>query len=166
MNWLDIVILVTLGWFAFAGLSAGILRESVTFLGAVLGVVLAGVLYQQLAEDLSVFGAEGTTARIIAFIAIFGAVFLAGQIGAVLLKGAATALMLGSVDHTAGLVFGILKGFVIVEGALILFTRYHITAVSGAIDGSFLSPVFLDGLPVLLNVLPSEFRTAVESFHA
>jgi membrane protein required for colicin V production len=164
MNWLDLVILAVLGWFAFTGLSAGILRESLTFLGAVFGILLAGLLYKRLADDLSIFTDNESAARIAAFVLIFAAVFLAGQIGAVLLKSAASMLMLGSFDHTAGLVFGLLKGFVVVEGALILCVRYHVAYVSDALPGSFLTPVFLDGLPVLLNILPAEFRTAVEKF--
>ncbi|MBI2761378.1 MAG: CvpA family protein [Chloroflexi bacterium] len=162
MNWLDFVILAVLGWFAFAGLSSGILRESLTFFGAVAGVVLAGQLYKRLADDLSIFTDNEQAARIAAFIVIFAAVFFAAQIGAILLKNAASVLMLGSLDHTAGLIFGFLKGFVLVEAALILFSRYNVDVISDAIDGSLVTPLFLDGVPLLLNVLPGEFRTAVE----
>jgi membrane protein required for colicin V production len=164
MNWLDILIIGTLIWFALAGLSAGILRESVTFLGAVVGIILAGLLYEQLADDLLVFNISNRTANIAAFLAIFAAVFFAGQIGAVLLKRPASLLMLGPIDHSAGLVLGILKGFVVVEGALILFAGYPVGQIQSAMNGSLLTPFFLKGLPILLNVLPGEFRNAVEAF--
>ncbi len=164
MNWLDLVIVAILVWFAFAGLSSGILRESVTLLGAVVGVILAGQLYKQLADDLTVFTDSDRVANISAFIAIFAAVFLGGQILATLLKRTASLLMLGSLDHFAGLVFGFLKGFIVVEAALILFAGYRVATLTSAMDGSLLTPFFLDGLPFLLNVLPSEFRTAVERF--
>ena len=164
MNWLDFLIIGALAWFALAGLSAGILRESVTLLGAVIGVILAGLLYKQLADDLLIFPINQRTANIAAFLAIFGAMFLVGQILAVLLKRAAQLLMLGSIDALAGLLFGLLKGFVVVEAALILFAGYRVGVMTEAMDGSLLTPVFLDGLPILLNVLPSEFRDAVERF--
>lgn len=164
MNWLDIVIIATLAWFAFAGLSAGILRESVTLLGTVAGVILAGQLYKRLADDLTIFTSSTRAANIAAFIAIFAAVFLAGQIAALLLKRTASLLMLGPLDHLAGLAFGLVKGFVVIEGALILFAGYRIDIITRGMDGSLLTPFFLDGLPLLLNVLPGEFRAAVERF--
>jgi membrane protein required for colicin V production len=164
MNWLDVVIVATLIWFALTGLSTGLLRESVTFLAALAGVILAGLLYERLANDLLVFNISDRTSKIIAFLSIFAAVFLAGQIGAVLLKRAASMLMLGPFDHTAGLVLGILKGFILIEAALILFALYPIDFLRTAMNGSLLTPFFLEGLPVLLNVLPGEFREAVEQF--
>ena len=166
MNWLDFVIIGALAWFALTGLSAGILRELVTLLGVVLGVILAGLLYKQLADDLLIFPINQRTAHIAAFLAIFGAMFLAGQIVAVLLKRTAQLLLLGPIDALAGLLFGLLKGFVVVEAALILFAAYRVGVMTEAMDGSLLTPIFLDGLPILLSVLPGEFRDAVERFPA
>lgn len=164
MNWLDLVIIAVLAWLALAGLSAGILREAVTLLGAVVGVALAGPLYKRLADDLLIFDISERTAHIVAFLAIFAAVWLAGQIAAILLKRVAALLMLGPLDRVGGLFFGLLKGFVVVEVVLILFAAYRIDRMTRAMDGSLLTPFFLDGLPVLLNILPGEFREAVERF--
>jgi membrane protein required for colicin V production len=164
MNWLDVLIVATIIWFALSGLSAGILRESVTFLAAVAGVIIAGQLYDPLANDLLVFNIGERTANVVAFLAIFGAVFLAGQVGAVLLKRAASLLMIGPLDQIAGLVLGIAKGIVLVEGVLILFVSYPTGFITRAINGSLLSPIFLDGIPILLSVLPQEFKDAVEQF--
>ncbi len=164
MNWLDILILAVLAWFALAGLSAGILREAVTLLAAVLGVLVAGQLYKQLAADFAIFTDRTTVATIAAFLTLLGAVLLAGQIAAVLLKRTAALLMLGPLDHIAGLLFGLVKGFVLVEGLLFLFAGYRVEAITRAMDGSLLTPVFLQGLPVLLHLLPGEFRQAVERF--
>ena len=164
MSWLDFVIVAVIAWFALAGLTAGILRESVTLIAAILGVVLAGLLYKQLADDLTIFTDSERVANLAAFIAIFAAVFLAGQIVATLLKGAAALLMLGPIDSIAGLVFGLLKGLIVVEAALILFAGYPVEFIKDAMDASLLTPFFFDGLPLLLTVLPSEFRNAVETF--
>jgi len=164
MNWLDILILAALVWFALTGLSAGILRELVMFLAAVGGVGVAGQLYKQLAADFTIFTERATAAHIAAFLALLGAVLLVGQIAAVLLKRTAALLMLGPLDHIGGLVFGLLKGFVLVEGLLILFAGYRVEALTRAMDGSLLTPLFLHGLPVLLHLLPGEFRQAVARF--
>lgn len=165
MNWLDILILAILGWFAFTGLSAGILREGVTFLSAVLGTVLAGLLYRRLADDLSFVASSTNTRNIVAFIAIFAAIFLAGQVLAILLKQTASVLMLGSIDRTFGLLFGLLKAFVLIEVALFLFATHQVHFITSAIGNSFLAPIFIDGLPVVLALLPEQFTRAVERFN-
>lgn len=164
MNWLDILIIAALLWFALTGLNAGILRELVTLLAAVAGVVVAGQLYKQLAADFTIFTERATAAHIAAFLALLGAVLLVGQIVAGLLKRTAALLMLGPLDHLGGLVFGLLKGFVLVEGLLMLLAGYRLEVMTRAMDGSLLTPVFLHGLPVLLYLLPGEFRQAVERF--
>ena len=41
MNWLDAAILGLVAWFTFAAFQAGFIRESVTVVAAVLGVILA-----------------------------------------------------------------------------------------------------------------------------
>ena len=166
MNWLDLVLLLILVWFAVAGTTAGVLRESVTLLAALLAVLLAGLLHDELAADILVTVDNPRTARIAAFLIIFIAVLGAGQIAAVLLKGVAMALALGPLDRIGGLIAGVLKGIVIVEAVLFLFARYHVTSMVDAMDGSLVTPFFLRGLPFVLTFLPGEFRAAVERFPA
>src|SRR5215204_350208 len=74
MNWLDLVILLVLAWFAIAGATAGLPRELVTLLAMLLGVVLAGLFHERLATDLLLFIDREQTARVAAFAAIFFAV--------------------------------------------------------------------------------------------
>src|SRR4030042_6958620 len=160
MNWLDGVILVVLIWFIFAAFNAGFIREVVTIVSAVLGVVLAGLFYERLADDVGTFIDSERAARTVAFLLIFGAVALAGQVAAMLLKETAGLLMLGTFDHLAGAVFGLAKGVVIVQVLLILFATYPSLGLDDAISGSELSPVFTEDAPILLPVLPAEFDAA------
>jgi membrane protein required for colicin V production len=73
-------------------------------------------------------------------------------------------LFLGWLDHLAGAAFGLLKGLILVEVFLILFTTYPYLGLGDAIRGSAIAPLFLDRGPVLLKLLPSEFDSAVEAF--
>ena len=166
MNWLDLVILLTLVWFTIAGATAGLPREAVTLIAILLGVVLAGVLHDRLAAELLVMVENERTARVIGFSAIFFAVFGAGQIASVQLKAFAQTLALGPLNHSGGLFIGLLKGVILVEAALFLFARYHFRGMVEAIDGSLLTPFFMDGFPFLLAIMPGDFRTAVDRFPA
>lgn len=164
MNWLDLAILLTVAWFTIAGATAGLAREVVTLLALLLGLVVAGLFAGNLADDVGIVVENRAWAEIVAFALIALAVFGAGQIAAILLKGPSQTLALGRLNHGGGLVLGFLKGALLVQAALILFARYHIPALVDALDGSFLTPFFLDGAPVLLTLLPAEFRRAVEQF--
>lgn len=165
MNWLDVAIIVTIIWFSLTGLSAGLLREVATLLAALVGVLLAGRLYQRLAADVKLVHDDPRAAHLIAFIAIFAATFLAGQLVGGFLKQAAALLLLGAADRTAGLVFGFIKGCVVVELTLIAFAVFPAAGwMTSAIDGSLIAPVFLSGVPLLLHLLPGSFRQAVHGF--
>jgi membrane protein required for colicin V production len=160
VNWLDGVILALLAWFIFSAFTAGFIREVVTIVSALLGVVLAGLFYEGLADDIGTFIDSERAARIVSFLVIFGAVAVAGQVAAMLLKETASLLMLGTFDHLAGAAFGLAKGVVIIQVLLILFATYPSLGLGDAISESSLSPVFTEDAPILLKVLPAEFDAA------
>ena len=160
MNWLDGVILAVLIWFIFAAFTAGFIREVVTIVSVILGVVLAGLFYERLADDIGTFIDSERAARIAAFLAIFGAVALAGQVAAMLLKETASLLMLGTFDQLAGAIFGFAKGVVIIQVLLIVFATYPSLGLGPAISDSALSPLFIERAPILLRILPAEFDAA------
>jgi uncharacterized membrane protein required for colicin V production len=164
MNWLDLVILLAVAWFAIAGATAGFPREAVTFLTMLLGVTLAGLFHERLAIDLSVFTDNQRLARVLGFLAIFFAVWGAGQIATVVFRTQALSLTFGPFDRPGGLLLGAIKGLILVEALLVLFARYQFRTITDALDGSFLSPFFLDGFPFILWLLPRAFRDAVEAF--
>jgi membrane protein required for colicin V production len=164
MNWLDAVIVIAIAWFTFAAFRAGIIREVVGVIALVVGVLAAGYYYDDLAENVLLVIDDDTAANVIAFLVLFGAVALGGQLAAFLLKRVASLLALGWVDHLAGAAFGLLKGLILVEVFLILFTTYPYLGLGGAVRGSAIAPLFLDGGPVLLKLLPGEFNRAVEAF--
>lgn len=164
MNWLDIVILLVVLAFTLSAYSAGLIREVVTLFAIVLGIVIAGILYDDLATDVLVFIDNEDAALAISFLILFGAVYLLGQLTAYILKRAASLLMLGWADHLGGALFGLLKGLIVVEVLLILFAAYPQLSLDDAIDDSRLAPFFLDDVPIVLRVLPGEFDDRIDRF--
>ena len=162
MNWLDVLVVATIAWFTFSAFWAGVIREVVTIIGVALGIVLAGLFYQDLADDVKLVVDADNASRIIAFLLIFGACALAGQLAAMVLKQTAALLMLGTFDHLLGAVFGLAKGIVVVEILMIVFVTFPALGLRETIDESMFGPLLLNGIPFLLKVLPSEFDSAVE----
>ncbi|MEE8346837.1 MAG: CvpA family protein [Dehalococcoidia bacterium] len=166
MNWIDIAIVIIIAFFVISAYSAGLIRELVTLVSVVAGVIVAGLFYDDMARDVLVFIDDEKTARTIGFLILLGAVYLAGQLVAVMLKQVAAVLLLGWADHMGGALFGILKGLIVVEVILILLVTFPQFGLDDAIDGSTLGSVFLDAASVLLIILPDEFEQAVNAFPA
>ena len=164
MNWLDIAIVLVVAFFVATAFSAGLIRELVTLASVVVGVVVAGQFHDDLARDVLVFIDDETAAKAIGFLVLMGAVFLAGQLIAIMLKQVAAVLLLGWADRLGGGLFGLLKGLIVVEALLILFVTYPQLGLDDSIEDSGLASVFLDVASVLLIILPDEFERAVDAF--
>jgi membrane protein required for colicin V production len=165
VNWVDLVIILVIVWFTFNGLSTGLVRELLALAGALIGVVLAGHFYLRLADDVKIVYDSQLTDRLIAFVSIFAACLLAGHLIGGTTDQAGNMLQLGSANRASGLLLGFVKGCVIVEFLLIAFVVFPAAAwAATAIDKSLLAPVFLKGVPWLLNLLPGIFRADVRSF--
>jgi len=163
MNWLDPVILIALGGFTFAAFRAGLIREVVALVAVVVGVLVAGHYYDDLADDVLLFIKNDKAANAVAFLTLFGSVALLGQLAAFLIKQAVSLLLLGWLDHLAGGACGLLKGLVLVELFLMFFATFPYLGLEKAIDGSGIAPLFLDNGAALLKLLPGEFNRAVEA---
>ena len=167
MNWLDGAIIALIIWLTYSAFRAGFIRETVTVVAAILGIILAGLLYQDLAEDVFVFIDNDTLASIVGFVVIFGAMVLAGQILALILKPTVNLLQLGIFDQLAGAAFGFVKAIVFIQIFLILFITYPKWGLDETIDESLfgaLTVQLVDRAPVIVELLPEEFGTEVERF--
>jgi len=166
MNWLDFAIIFVLIGFVAAAYAAGLIREAVTLVAAILGIIIAGLLYDDLAADILVFMDDEDAAQAISFLILVGAVYLFGQIVALMLSRTASLLMLGWADHAGGAVFGFLKGLLVVQALLIVLAAYPSLGMEDAVAGSQLAPYFVDDVDVLLWVLPDNFDSRIERFLA
>ncbi len=163
MNWLDIVIVLVIAFFAISAFRAGLIREVVTLVSVVAGIVIAGIFYDDLARDVLTFIGDRETRLVVGFLVLLGAVYLAGQLIAVMLKQAAALLFLGWADHAGGALFGLIKGLIVVEVLLIAFVTFDV-GLRDAIDGSAIASVFLEASDVLLFILPNKFEVEVARF--
>ena len=166
MNWLDFAIIFVLIGFVAAAYAAGLIREAVTLVAAILGIIIAGLLYDDLAADILVFMDYEDAAQAISFLILVGAVYMFGQIIALMLSRTASLLMLGWADRAGGAVFGFLKGLLVVQALLIVLAAYPSLGMEDAVAGSQLAPYFVDDVDVLLWVLPDNFDSRIERFLA
>lgn len=164
MNWLDIVVILVIASLTLAAYSSGLIREVITLIAVIAGIVIAGLLYERLAADVLVFINDEDAAEAVAFLALFGGVYLLGQIGAYVLKTGAALLMLGSLDHLGGAVFGFVKGVFVVEMLLIILAAYPSLDMDQTVADSEVARHLVDEFDFLTIILPENIDLRIDHF--
>jgi len=160
MNWLDILILISLAVSVFGGLATGIVRGVTNLAGLMLGIFLAGKFYENVGARFG-FIHNTDIANTVAFVIIIVvAMILAGLVGKLLHK-LVSGIMLGWLDHLGGGILGLLIGAVSWGALLALWVNFFST---GAVSGSALAKILLDKFPLVLNLLPSSFDSVRNFF--
>lgn len=125
MQALDIILVLPLLWFAWRGLSRGLVNELASLLALIAGIWAAirfGDFTQAWLRDS--FQIEGEYTRTLAFsITFIAVVFLINLIGRLVSKVLDLAL-LGWINKAAGLVFGVLKGVLILSLIIYIVERF------------------------------------------
>ena len=160
MNWLDIFLLILLFIPTFIGLRKGLIKAALSFAGLLIGVVLAGHLYQPVSKIFGFIPNENV-AYILAFILILVLVMVAAFFLARLLKSVIKVVLLGWVDNVGGAVLGFLSGFILLSAILATWVKFF---GSDLIIDSFLGKVMLDYFPLILGLLPGEFGDDIRNF--
>ena len=109
MLFIDIIVLVLLGWYGFRGFKNGLIYEVACILALVLGCWAA----KELSEGAALLVTGTRLAKPVAFAFIFSVVLLlvhiAGRVGAKIVK----LVIPGAVDHIFGMLFGCCKVMVV-----------------------------------------------------
>ncbi len=155
MNWLDVLIIITLVVGVIGGLATGFIRGILSLVGLIAGIALAGRLYDDLAVRLTFIHNEAA-AGMLAFALILFIVILITAIVAQILKAVVANIMLGWLDHLLGAIIGLLIGAIAWGALLALWARFF---GGGALESSFLAPILASRFPLVLALLPPEFDT-------
>jgi membrane protein required for colicin V production len=165
MNWLDVVFMIAVLWLTFAGFQAGFIRETVTLVSGLIGVALAGLFYQDLADSVFSFIDSDDLRSIVAFGSIFLGCALAGQALAMVLKPSLRMIQLGIVDQLGGAGFGFLKALLFINIFVLVFITYPRWDLYEAIDESFFGALIVENVSFIDRILPAEFDIAVDNFN-
>ena len=164
MTWVDAAIVLIFLFFIVTAFKAGFIREVIGISSAVLGVVAAGIFYDDVADTLLSPIDNQITANVIGFLILFFGITIAGQLLAMLIHPAVVVMQLGIADQLLGAAFGAAKAFVIVEALLILFITYPRYDLDDRIDDSEFANVLLDAADPVKGILPDEFKSNIDRF--
>jgi membrane protein required for colicin V production len=160
MYWLDIVLLIFLALSTFNGFIQGLIKAALSLVGIIIGVLLAGNLYQPLSGLLGFIPNEDI-ADIVAFLLILVGVMIIANLLARLLKTVATIVMLSWVNRLGGAIFGMLVGAIFLSAILVTWAKF---SGSDTITESVIASFFLDKFPLILALLPADFDVIRDFF--
>lgn len=155
---LDILLLAVIAGFALFSLSAGFVREAVSLLALLLGILVAGRTYAALARQFPAFPEPWP--QILAFVLILGVFLAVGWVLASVLANSA-GVVLGPFDKLAGLLLGIVKGLVVCQVIVIAMLRFPLVDMRGPLTESRLGAVLVAQVPLVVGLLPPEFANVI-----
>ncbi len=155
---LDGLLLLFIGGFGFTGLRSGLIRESTTLLGMVLGLVVAGRFYEGLGPVfLSWFHTKGMS-NLVAFAAILAATWIFVLLLGNVLRDILSSIRLGWLDHVGGAIFGIAKGLFMSELVVLILMAVPSKSLQAGLQASALGGWLVSIAPKLLGLIPPVLR--------
>jgi len=133
MGYLDIFLLLFLGWGSYSGFSKGLVKELSSILGILFGIFLAKNYYSFLDKKLyKLFETEADFISLISAIIIFLLTIMIFKIVANFITKFLKLIALGLLNKIIGALFGVLKSTLILS--LIIFIFSKINNVTNIID--------------------------------
>ena len=124
MNLLDIVLTSIIGYCLVRGIFRGLIKELSSIVGVLAGFYAAYSYYPQIARQLGRWISGTGYANILACLILFGGVYLVVSMTGMLIKYLMNIVFMGWTDRICGLVFGTLKGVLIVSVIVVLLTAF------------------------------------------
>ncbi len=124
MNLLDIVLASIIGFCLIRGIFRGLIKELSSIIGVVSGFYAAYSYYPLIAKFLKRWIADTGYANILACLILFLGIYIGISIAGVLIKYLMNIVFLGWTDRICGLIFGTLKGVLIVSVIVVMLTAF------------------------------------------
>lgn len=152
MNWLDAVIIATIGFLVVRGAFRGFLREIASLAGVVLGIWLGGLFQPQLTAYLKAHFASLPALPLISFGAIFVAVVILSNVIGQVLKALLKKVSLAWADRALGVGLALFKGLILTYLGIVLLT-FFVPGNAPVISKSRLAPWIVSSYQSMVNVI-------------
>jgi len=155
-TWLDAVLAGIMVVAVIVGLAKGFIREAIGLAAVILGLILAGQYYENLAALLQSVITNDELNDFVSFLLIFVVVVVAGWIMAAILSRFAKG-PLKIINHFLGGVFGFLKGGLI--SGVVVLALLVFSVDRKAVVNSWLAPYALYITNGIVQLVPQELKT-------
>jgi membrane protein required for colicin V production len=160
MNWADWVILAILVVSSLISLKRGFVREALSLVNWFIAFFIAMSFHAALAGLLQAYIGAPSLREMVAFASLFALTLIVGAMVNNLLVELVRMTGLGGTDKTFGMIFGLLRGFIIVMAILILVPPFVPIDQDGWWQQSMLIPELLK-LEGWCRLMVSELSTLI-----
>ncbi len=160
MSWIDILLVVVIGFSVLSGFSAGFARVGVGFIATILGIFLGFWCYGIAGAYVLDYVSSRAVANLIGFFAIFIGVCLIGAIVGQLLAKLFKWIGLSWLDRLLGAGFGFLRGVVVAVALVTVLLAFSPSPPPRSVVDSRLMPYMLDASNILATLTPRELKDA------
>ena len=164
MHWLDIIILIVLGFGAVLGFWSGLLWQIARVVSLVLSLYVAISVNTPASEWLNRQwnDTSPTICRVAAFVLAFLLVYLVLYLITRMLHQAIKATKLETVDRLLGSLLGMAKMGAIISGVCAALIAMDLQMTRGWVDQSKLAAPFAKGTDMALGLIPHTYRDRLD----
>jgi membrane protein required for colicin V production len=159
MNVVDILILLLLVLSAVQGFRTGLIQCVFSLVGLIAGIAIASWNYKHFAGELAPMVHSLALAEAIWFCLIALAVMLVAGLLGMLLKGVIHGIGLGWLDKGLGLVFGVLRGAVLVTLCIVTLAAFFPGTMW--LGNAQLAKYFLGTAHLTVHITPDELKEKI-----
>ncbi len=157
MNLLDWILIILIGLSTLYGLFRGLIKEVISLLAVIIGLVGASRCYEGAFPLLKGLGLSEQVAKILSFVILFIIIFIALVLIGKLLHKFIHAISLGWINRLGGIGFGFIRG-IIVSGIIIIILTITLSEKAPFLTESKLTPQIMNISKVLLSLVPEDLQ--------
>ncbi len=159
INFLDIIILVILLFFAYNGFRRGFIDQTSTILGLLAALFVAVRQYEYFQQFLEPYLDLSTSLlQFISFAVIFIVVNIVIHVLGITLKKIVDAIFLQPVDKAAGFLLGIFKAAIIIYLLILIMAQIPYQKINDVLNESFLAKRIIEASPLIQSKIEEIFR--------
>jgi len=157
MNLLDWIFIIIIAVSAIYGLFKGLIKELISILALVIGLIGASRFYGTLSSALKDFGLSDQISNVLSFVVLFVAIFIAIVLIGKLIHRFAHAIFLGCINRLGGAGFGFIRG-VLVSCILSIILTVALSEKAPVLTQSKLTPHIMSISKSLLALVPEDLQ--------
>ncbi|MBS3920622.1 MAG: CvpA family protein [Deltaproteobacteria bacterium] len=157
MNLLDLILIVLIAFSAIYGLFKGLIKEVISLLAVIIGLIGASRLYEGISPLLGNLGLGGQAAKILSFFILFIIISIVIVLIGKLIHKFVHAIFLGWLNRMAGIGFGLLRG-IITSAIIIMILTITLSEKTPILSQSKLTPHIMSISKVLLSLVPEDLQ--------
>jgi len=151
LNWLDILILVSVAVSVIVGLTTGIVRSVINLAGLLLGICFASQYYAKVGSWLSFISNESVS-NVVGFVLIVVVAMLIAVIISAIIRKVLSSIFLTWLDRLIGAAVGFIIGVSVWRAILALWVKYFTDSM---LQSSWVAELILERIPLALASITS-----------